>query len=182
MKAFPTQLPEVQVIQPSVYADERGYFYESFNQATLRECLGIDMQFVQDNHSLSVKGVLRGLHFQTGQAQTKLVRVIRGQVFDVVVDIRRTSDNFGRWVGVELSDANRSQLWIPPGFAHGFIALSETAEVLYKTSNYYARELECTLAWNDPSIGIDWPLKKIGVDMPILSQKDQLGLALSELP
>jgi len=180
MKVQPTALPEVLRIEPRVHTDERGFFYESFNQRAFQQATGLDPNFVQDNHSRSVRGVLRGLHYQLPpHAQGKLVRVVRGTVFDVAVDIRRTSPTFGRWVGEELSEDNHRQLWIPPGFAHGFLVLSDVADVLYKTTDYYAPDHEHCLAWNFPSAGIRWP--DIGMT-PILSPRDLSGVGLNELP
>lgn len=176
MKITPTSLPEVLVIEPQVFGDSRGFFYESFNARKFAELTGVQAEFVQDNHSKSGKNILRGLHYQIQQAQGKLVRVVSGEVFDVAVDIRKSSPNFGKWVGVNLSAENSRQLWIPPGFAHGFAVLSEQAEFLYKTTDYWAPEYERCLAWNDPEIGIDWPIS----ETPLLSAKDQLGKSLSE--
>jgi dTDP-4-dehydrorhamnose 3,5-epimerase len=178
MKATPLTIPDVILIEPKVFGDERGYFYESFNQTAFNQVIGYDVQFVQDNHSKSQKGVLRGLHYQLApKAQGKLVRVIQGEVFDVAVDIRKDSPTFGQWVGVILSAENKRQLWIPAGFAHGFITLSESAEFLYKTTDYYAPEYERCIAWNDSEIGINWPLDQA----PILSSKDQLGQTLQAI-
>lgn len=175
MKIIPTSLPEVLVIEPKVFGDPRGFFFESFNQRSFNQATGTDVQFVQDNHSRSAKGVLRGLHYQIQQPQGKLVRVVRGEVFDVAVDVRRSSPSFGQWVGVELSEDNHRQLWVPPGFAHGFVVTSESADFLYKTTDYYAPEFERCIAWNDPAIGIQWRL-----DIPPqLSAKDQAGLPLA---
>ena len=175
MKVTPTALPEVLLIEPRVFADERGFFFESYNARALREA-GLEAEFVQDNHSRSSKNVLRGLHYQIRQAQGKLVRVTLGEVFDVAVDLRRGSPNFGRWVGLRLSAENKHMLWIPPGFAHGFLVLSECAEFLYKTTDYWAREHERCLLWNDPELGVAWPL----VGEPILAAKDAAGLRLSQ--
>jgi dTDP-4-dehydrorhamnose 3,5-epimerase len=174
MKITPTAIPDVLVLEPKVFGDTRGFFFESFNQRTFDEATGTAHAFVQDNHSRSGKGVLRGLHYQIQQPQGKLVRVARGAVFDVAVDIRRGSSTFGRWVGVELSEDNQRQLWVPPGFAHGFLVLSESADFLYKTTDYYAPEHERCIAWDDPAIGIDWPL----AGAPKLSAKDRLGASL----
>lgn len=168
LTVIPTALPEVKILLPKVFGDDRGFFYESFNSREFSEATGIEREFVQDNHSRSARNVLRGLHYQIQQPQGKLVRVVSGRVFDVAVDIRRSSPNFGRWVGVELSAENKQQLWIPEGFAHGFVVLSDYAEFLYKTTNYYAPEFERSLAWNDPAIGIDWPFE----GEPLLSKKD----------
>jgi len=176
MKVTPTAIPDVLIIEPRVFGDARGFFFESFNQKAFNEATGTNHQFVQDNHSRSGKGVLRGLHYQTQQPQGKLVRVALGSVFDVAVDIRKSSPTFGRWVGVELSEENRKQMWVPPGFAHGFLVLSESADFLYKTTDYYAPQHECCIAWNDPEIGIDWPE---GIE-PQLSAKDQHGLCLQD--
>ena len=158
MKVTATAIPEVLIIEPKVFGDARGFFYESFNQKAFNAATGQNVNFVQDNHSRSARGVLRGLHYQIRQPQGKLVRVVRGAVFDVAVDIRKASPTFGKWVGVELSEDNGRQLWIPPGFAHGFVVTSESADFLYKTTDYYAPEYERCIAWNDPVVGIDWPL------------------------
>ncbi len=175
MNVIPTALPGVLVIEPRVFGDARGFFFESFNQRAFNAAVGADVQFVQDNHSRSAKGVLRGLHYQTRQTQGKLVRVARGRVFDVAVDIRKSSPHFGKWVGIELSDDRHQQLWVPPGFAHGFMVLSESADFLYKTTDYYAPEFERSIAWNDPAIGVQWP----AIDVPLcLAEKDQRGLPL----
>ena len=169
MKVSPTTIPDVLLIEPKVFGDERGFFYESFNQQRFNEATGLDRHFVQDNHSKSAKGVLRGLHYQLPpKAQGKLVRVVAGEVFDVAVDIRKDSPTFGHWVGEILSADNKRQLWIPPGLAHGFLVLSETAEFLYKTTDYYAPELERCILWNDPTLDIDWPIE----GAPVLSAKD----------
>jgi dTDP-4-dehydrorhamnose 3,5-epimerase len=165
----PTSLPEVLILQPKVFGDERGFFFESFNALDFAKCTGLNMPFVQDNHSRSAKGVLRGLHYQIQHPQGKLVRVTQGEVFDVAVDLRRSSPNFGRWEGVVLSGDNKRQLWVPPGFAHGFVVLSESAEFLYKTTDYYAPEFERSLLWSDPSVGIQWPVG----DAPLLAAKDR---------
>lgn len=176
MKVTPTAIPDVLIIEPKVFGDARGFFFESFNQKAFNEATGTDYQFVQDNHSRSAKGVLRGLHYQEPpHAQGKLVRVVRGAVFDVAVDIRKNSPTFGQWVGTELSEENHRQLWIPPGFAHGFLTLSESAEFLYKTTDYYAPAHERCIAWNDPDIGIAWPDGLV----PHLSAKDQAGFPLN---
>ncbi len=176
MKVLPTAIPEVLVIEPKVFGDARGFFYESFNQQAFNAATGTNHHFVQDNHSKSSRGVLRGLHYQIQQAQGKLVRVVQGAVFDVAVDIRQSSPTFGQWVGVELSADNHRQLWVPPGFAHGFLVLSESAEFLYKTTDYYAPAHERCIAWNDPQLAIAWP--DIGM-APLLSAKDAAGLALA---
>lgn len=181
MRLTPTRLPEVQIVEPQVFGDTRGFFFESWNQRRFDEAIGQPMRFVQDNHSMSRRGVLRGLHYQLRQAQGKLVRVVRGEVFDVAVDLRRSSPRFGQWTGVHLSAQEHRQLWIPPGFAHGFLVLSEEAEFLYKTTDFYAPEHERCLAWNDPTVGIDWPLTTqtgAGV-IPSLSPKDAQGLNLA---
>ncbi|RSZ33447.1 dTDP-4-dehydrorhamnose 3,5-epimerase [Variovorax beijingensis] len=177
MKATPTAIPEVLIIEPKVFGDARGFFYESFNGKAFDEAVGRHVEFVQDNHSRSAKGVLRGLHYQIQQPQGKLVRVVRGAVFDVAVDIRKSSPTFGKWVGVELSEDNHRQLWVPEGFAHGFLVLSETAEFLYKTTDYYAPAHERSIVWSDATIGIEWPDAGMG---PVLSAKDELGVSLSQ--
>eukprot|EP01133_Synstelium_polycarpum_P016273 gene16273-19353_t len=165
----------VLIIEPTVFGDDRGFFYESFNQKRFAELTGISRRFVQDNHSKSVKAVLRGLHYQIQQPQGKLVRVIAGAVFDVAVDLRKSSPTLGDWVGVELSAANKRQLWIPEGFAHGFVVTSDSAEFLYKTTDYWAPEFERSILWNDPAIGIEWPLET----EPLLSSKDKAGTLLA---
>ncbi len=176
MKVTPTAIPDVLVLEPRVFGDERGFFFESFNRNAFRQATGLDPDFVQDNHSRSEKNVLRGLHYQVApKAQGKLVRVVLGAVFDVAVDIRQDSPSFGLWVGETLSAENRKQMWIPPGFAHGFLTLTEAAEFLYKTTDYYAPDHECCIAWNDPDIGIEWPLATAG---PIVSGKDRNGMLL----
>lgn len=178
MKVTPTAIPDVLIIEPRVFGDARGFFYESFNQQAFDAATGTRLQFVQDNHSRSAQGVLRGLHYQLApKAQGKLVRVVRGAVFDVAVDIRRGSPTFGQWAGVELSEDNHRQLWIPPGFAHGFLVLSESADFLYKTTDYYSPEHERSIAWDDPAIGVAWP--DVGL-APQLSAKDQQGKALAQ--
>lgn len=177
MKTFPTLIPDVFIIEPKVFGDARGFFLESFNQEAFSQALGLSVEFKQDNHSRSTKGVLRGLHYQVKQPQGKLVRVVRGAVFDVAVDIRPTSATFGKWVGVELSEDNHRQLWVPPGLAHGFLVLSETADFLYKTTDYYAPAYERSIAWNDPAIGIKWPL--VGMS-PVLSGKDAAAPSLAD--
>ena len=171
MKVSPTILPEVLIIEPKVYGDDRGFFMESYNRREFRQVTGLEPDFVQDNHSRSVRNVLRGLHYQVRQAQGKLVRVVTGELYDVAVDLRKASPTFGRWVGFTLSAENRQMAWIPPGFAHGFLVLSESAEFLYKTTDYYAPEHEKTILWNDPDVGIAWPLAA----PPILSAKDWSG-------
>ena len=158
MNVIPTTIPDVKIIEPKVFGDERGFFYESFNARALRDLVGIDQEFVQDNHSKSVKGVLRGLHYQIEQAQGKLVRTVVGEVFDVVVDIRKSSSTFGQHVAVVLSAQNKRMLWVPVGFAHGFLVTSDVAEFVYKTTDYYAPQHERSLLWNDPQLQIEWPL------------------------
>ncbi len=184
MHVIPTALAGVLVLEPRVFGDDRGFFMESYNRRSFAQATGLDIDFVQDNHSRSRKGVLRGLHYQLRQPQGKLVRVTHGAVFDVAVDIRRGSPTFGRWVGVELSADNHRQLWVPPGLAHGFVVLSDSADFLYKTTDYYAPEHERSIAWDDPAIGIDWPLAAHGITAPLLSAKDRAGQPLSraELP
>jgi dTDP-4-dehydrorhamnose 3,5-epimerase len=173
MKVIPTAIPEVLVIEPKVFGDERGFFFESFSARAFAEATGLDVDFVQDNHSKSAQGVLRGLHYQMPpKAQGKLVRVVQGEVFDIAVDLRKASPTFGRWVGETLSAENKHQLWIPPGFAHGFIALSKTAEFLYKTTEYYAPECDRCIRWDDPTLGIAWP---IHTTAPLVSSKDASG-------
>ncbi len=173
MKVTPCAIADVLLIEPRVFGDERGFFYESFNQRAFNLATGLAPSFVQDNHSKSAKGVLRGLHYQLHQPQGKLVRVVAGEVFDVAVDIRRNSPTFGKWVGEILSADNKRQLWVPPGLAHGFLVLSETAEFLYKTTDYYAPEFERCIAWNDPDLAIVWPTPQGG---PQLSTKDAAGV------
>jgi dTDP-4-dehydrorhamnose 3,5-epimerase len=173
MKVTPLSIPDVILIEPQVFGDERGFFYESFNQNKFEEAIGRKINFVQDNHSRSVRGVLRGLHYQlTPKAQGKLVRVIQGEVFDAVVDLRQSSPTFGKWVGEILSADNKKQLWIPEGFAHGFLTLSTTAEFLYKTTDFYSRDHEEAIQWNDKTIGIDWPINEVS-----LSSKDEAALS-----
>ncbi len=167
-------IPEVILFEPKIYGDDRGFFYESFNKKTFDAAVGRDVEFVQDNHSSSVKGVLRGLHYQIKQPQGKLVRVTVGEVFDVAVDLRKSSPTFGKWVGAYLSAENKHQLWVPEGFAHGFVVLSPKAEFLYKTTEYYAPAYERSLAWNDPAISIEWPLE----EAPTMSAKDQAAALL----
>lgn len=174
-----TPLDGVLILEPKVFGDARGFFMESYNRRDFAAATGLDVDFVQDNHSRSRRGVLRGLHYQIKQPQGKLVRVVRGAVFDVAVDIRRSSPTFGRWAGVELSEENQRQFWIPPGFAHGFLVLSESADFLYKASDWYAPEHERGIAWNDPAIGIEWPLEGIG-GAPLLSDKDSAAPALAQ--
>jgi dTDP-4-dehydrorhamnose 3,5-epimerase len=172
----PTALPEVLILEPRVFGDARGFFFESFNQRDFAQATGLDVQFVQDNHSRSVKGVLRGLHYQIQHPQGKLVRVTQGEVFDVVVDLRRNSPNFGKWDGVLLSADNKRQLWVPPGFAHGFVVTSDTAEFLYKTTDYWYPEFERSLLWNDPTVGVQWPVQ----GQPQLAAKDAAAKTLAE--
>jgi len=174
MKIIPTSIPEVLIIEPNIISDSRGSFFESFNEEIFRQNTGLNVSFVQDNHSRSVKGVLRGLHYQIQKPQGKLVRVVRGSVFDVAVDIRKSSPTFGQWTGIELTEENCRQLWAPIGFAHGFLVLSDSADFLYKTTDYYAPKFERRILWNDPSIGIHWPLDK----EPQLSTKDKASLPL----
>jgi dTDP-4-dehydrorhamnose 3,5-epimerase len=173
---LPTTLPEVLILEPKVFGDERGFFFESFNARDFAAATGLDTAFVQDNHSRSSKGVLRGLHYQIRHPQGKLVRVCHGEVFDVAVDLRKSSPRFGNWVGVTLSAQNKRQLWIPPGFAHGFLTVSDAAEFLYKTTDYWHPEHERSLLWNDPSVGIKWPC----ASAPQLAAKDQAGRLLAE--
>lgn len=176
MKVIPTDIEGLLVIEPQVFGDDRGFFFESFNARRFAETTGVQAEFVQDNHSRSAKNVLRGLHYQIEQAQGKLVRVTSGAVFDVAVDLRKSSPTFGKWYGLELSAENKRQLWIPAGFAHGFVVTSDYAEFLYKTTDYYAPQFERAIIWNDPSIGIEWPLD----GEPLLSGKDQKGVPLAE--
>lgn len=176
MKVTPTAIPEVLVLEPRVFGDERGYFYESHNARTFEQLTGQRVNFVQDNHTKSARGVLRGLHYQVRQPQGKLVRVTAGTVYDVVLDLRRASPFFGRWVGVELSAENRRQLWVPTGFAHGFVVTSDSAEVQYKSTDYWSPEHERSILWNDPALAIEWPLQ----GPPMLSDKDSRGLLLAD--
>jgi dTDP-4-dehydrorhamnose 3,5-epimerase len=176
MDVIQTTIPDVLIIEPKVFGDDRGFFMESFNEKTFREITGVTTPFVQDNHSRSAKNVLRGLHYQIKQPQGKLVRVVSGEVYDVAVDIRKSSPTFGQWTGCILSEANKKQFWVPPGFAHGFVVLSATADFLYKTTDYYAPEYERSILWNDSTLNIDWKIK----DEPILSVKDKSGLPLEE--
>ncbi len=175
MQAIPTAIPDVLIIEPKVFGDTRGFFFESYNERAFVQATGLQLNFVQDNHSRSAQGVLRGLHYQIRQPQGKLVRVVRGSVFDVAVDLRKSSPTFGKWVGVELSEDNHRQLWVPPGFGHGFLVTSASADFLYKTTDYYAPEHERCIAWDDPAIGIRWPLH----GAPQLSAKDQAGAPLA---
>ncbi len=176
MKIIETEIPDVLIIEPQVFGDERGFFFESYNEKALLEKAGVSAHFVQDNHSRSAKNVLRGLHYQIQQSQGKLVRVIEGAVFDVAVDLRKSSQTFGQWVGVHLSAENKQQLWMPVGFAHGFVVLSDYAEFLYKTTDFYAPQHERSILWNDPDIGIDWQIE----GEPILSGKDKAGKLLQD--
>jgi len=176
LKAIPTAIPGVLVIEPAVFGDARGFFFESWNRRAFAKLVGADVDFVQDNHSASGAGVLRGLHYQVKQPQGKLVRVVKGEVFDVVVDMRRSSPTFGRWVGERLSADNHRMMWVPVGFAHGFLVLSESAEFVYKTTDYYAPEHERTLLWNDAAVGVQWPLNAA----PLLKPKDAVGTPLAQ--
>jgi len=173
-----TAIPDVLVIEPKVFGDSRGFFFESHNEQRFREATGVDARFVQDNHSRSARGVLRGMHYQIAQPQGKLLRVVRGSIFDVAADLRRSSATFGRWVGVELTEENNRQMWVPAGFAHGFIVTSDTADVLYKTTDYYAPPHERCIMWNDADLGIAWPE---GLT-PVLSAKDAIGLKFKDAP
>ncbi len=175
MKSTPLRIPDVILFEPRVFGDDRGFFFESFNQRRFEEAVGRPVPFVQDNHSRSARGVLRGLHYQIRQPQGKLVRVVQGEVFDVAVDVRRSSSTFGQWVGALLSAENKHQLWVPEGFAHGFLVLSDTAEFLYKTTDYYAPEHERCIVWNDPDLAIEWPEAL----QPTLSAKDEKGSAFA---
>jgi dTDP-4-dehydrorhamnose 3,5-epimerase len=176
MNVVQTAIPDVLLIEPRVFGDARGFFLEGYSARGFRQATGLSVDFVQDNHSRSRRGVLRGLHYQVRQAQGKLVSVVCGAVFDVAVDIRRSSPGFGQWVGVEISEDNHRQLWLPPGIAHGFLVLSDRVDVFYKTTDYYAPEHERVILWNDPDIDIEWPL----ADEPLLSQKDRAGLPLNQ--
>jgi dTDP-4-dehydrorhamnose 3,5-epimerase len=176
MRCTPTAIPDALILEPKVFGDDRGFFYESYNQQAFQAATGLDVTFVQDNHSKSARNVLRGLHYQVEQPQGKLVRVVQGEVFDVAVDIRKGSKTFGLWVGQILSAENKKQLWVPPGLAHGFVVLSETAEFLYKTTDYYAPAHERCIAWNDPDLAIDWQMQ----GEPLLSAKDAAGVAFRD--
>jgi len=176
MNVIQTRIPEVLVFEPKVFGDDRGFFFESFNAKQFAEAIGQQVEFVQDNHSRSAKNVLRGLHYQIEQAQGKLVRVSEGEVFDVAVDIRRSSPTYGQWVGELLSAENKRQMWIPPGFAHGFLVLSDYAEFLYKTTDFYAPQFECSIRWDDAEVGIEWPSDA----SPILSAKDSTAVSLRD--
>ena len=178
MKITPSAIADVLLLEPKLFGDERGFFFESFNQRAFNQASGLDLHFVQDNHSRSARNVLRGLHYQVLQPQGKLVRVVSGEVFDVVVDIRPDSPTFGQWAGVILSATNKHQLWVPPGLAHGFLVLSESADFLYKTTDYYAPQHERCIAWNDPTLAIDWPLNG---NTPVLSAKDRAGNAFADM-
>lgn len=175
MNVISTEIPDVLILEPKVFGDDRGFFFESFNQKVFSEKTGVDAEFVQDNHSRSSRGVLRGLHYQIQQTQGKLLRVVLGEIFDVAVDIRKNSPTFGQWIGCHLNTENKRQFWVPPGFAHGFLVTSDVAEVLYKTTDYYAPQHERSLLWNDPDVGVDWPLD--GIE-PKLSEKDRNGTPL----
>ena len=178
MNAIPLKIPDIILFEPRVFGDDRGFFFESFNQNNFKDITGITTTFVQDNHSKSTKGVIRGLHYQLPpKEQGKLIRAIQGEIFDVVVDIRKDSPTYGQWLGEVLSAGNKKQLWIPPGFAHGFLTLSETAEILYKTTDFYAPEFERCIIWNDEEIGIEWPIH----NTPFLSKKDQDGVSLLDV-
>ena len=179
MKVIPTAIPDLLILEPRVFGDARGFFLESYNRRVFHEAAGVDVDFVQDNHSRSGQGVLRGLHYQLQQPQGKLVRCVRGAVYDVAVDIRRSSPTCGQWASVELSEDNQRQMWIPPGFAHGFLVLSETADFLYKTSDYYAPEHERCIAWDDPQLAIDWPVSGLPQG-PKLSAKDLQGVPFAQ--
>lgn len=181
MQAIPTAIEGVFILEPKVFGDSRGFFMESYNRRVFAAAIGADPDFVQDNQSRSGKGVLRGLHYQIEQPQGKLVRVTHGTVFDVAVDIRKGSPTFGRWAGVELTGENHRQFWVPAGLAHGFVVLSDTADFLYKTTDYYAPQHERCIAWDDPQIGIEWPLAAYGIKAPLLSEKDRAGLSLSQV-
>lgn len=174
MKVIPTAIPDVLILEPKLFGDNRGFFLESFNEQAFNQATGLAVHFVQDNHSRSERGVLRGLHYQIQQPQGKLVRVVQGAVFDVAVDVRKSSPTFGKWVGVELTEENHRQLWVPAGFAHGFVVLSERADFLYKTTDYYAPQFERSIAWDDPSVGVRWPIDSD----PRLSEKDRMGIPL----
>ncbi|MCK4623638.1 MAG: dTDP-4-dehydrorhamnose 3,5-epimerase [Desulfuromonadales bacterium] len=176
MKIIPTNIPDVLIVEPQVFGDERGFFLESFNQRHWEELTGLKTNFVQDNHSRSTQGVLRGLHYQTQQTQGKLVRVVYGEVYDVAVDLRKSSTTFGQWASCHLSAENKRQFWVPEGFAHGFLVLSESAEFLYKTTDYYAPEFEQCIRWDDADLAIDWPLD----GTPLLSGKDVAGVAFKD--
>ncbi len=177
MNIIPTALPEVLILEPKIFGDERGFFMESWNARTFRESTGVDVEFVQDNHSRSSKNVLRGIHYQVVKPQGKLVRVVSGAVFDVAVDLRRSSPHFGKWVGVELNERNRRQMWVPPGFGHAFLVLSDTADFLYKTTEFWIGQHDRSLLWNDPAIGVRWPLADAA---PQLAVKDAAAPLLAD--
>lgn len=177
MNIVPTDIPDLLIIEPKVFGDDRGFFLESWNASVFKE-LGLDLQFVQDNHSRSARGVLRGLHFQNPNPQGKLVRVVAGRVWDVAVDLRKSSPTFGKWAGLELSAANKRMFWVPPGFAHGFVSLEDGTDFLYKCTSFYEPANEHSLAWDDPTVGIEWPLE--GIE-PQLSAKDKQGKSLAEI-
>jgi dTDP-4-dehydrorhamnose 3,5-epimerase len=179
MKVIDTAISAVKILEPQVFSDARGFFYESYNERVFRDATGTAPAFVQDNHSLSARGVVRGLHYQIKHAQGKLVRVVNGAVFDVAVDLRRSSPTFGKHITVELSAQNRRMLWVPEGFAHGFMALTDSVEFVYKTTDYWAKDYERTLLWNDPALGIAWPMEKIG-NAPIVNEKDLIGASLKD--
>ena len=176
MKVTPTEIPEVLLLEPKVFPDDRGLVFESYNRRAFKEATGLDVEFVQDNHSRSKKNVIRGLHYQVQRPQGKLIRVVRGEIFDVAVDLRKSSPTFGRWVGFVLSEEKQNMGWIPPGFAHGLMAISDRADVIYKMTDYWVPELDRTVLWNDPKIGVRWPVK----GEPVLSGKDRAGLPLSK--
>lgn len=176
MKVTTTKIPDVLILEPKIFEDARGFFFESFNQRQFNTATNLDVHFVQDNHSRSSQNVLRGLHYQIQQTQGKLVRVIQGSIFDVAVDLRKSSPTFGQWVSIELTDTNHKQLWVPPGFAHGFVVLSSSAEILYKATDYYAPEFERSIIWNDPTLAIHWPIE----NTPLVSAKDQNGILLTQ--
>jgi len=176
MRTIATAIPDLKILEPKVYGDARGFFMESYNRQAFKEATGEEVDFVQDNHTRSTKNVLRGLHYQIKQAQGKLVRVVAGLVYDVAVDLRKDSETFGQWAGVELSSDNQRQVWVPPGFAHGFLVLSETADFLYKTTEYYAPEQERCIRWNDPTLNINWPVEGVAK----LSEKDRQGVSFKE--
>lgn len=180
MKVIPTAIPEVVVIEPKVFGDDRGFFFESFNRRQFAEAIGRDVDFVQDNHSRSVQGVLRGIHYQIQHAQGKLVRVVAGSVYDVAVDLRKSSPTFGQYVAEILTAENKRMLWVPEGFGHAFLVLSESAEFLYKTTDYYTPEAERCIAWDDPTLAIDWPLDRLGDSTVQLSAKDRQGLKFAD--
>lgn len=180
MKATRLAIPEVVLFEPKVFGDDRGFFFESFNHLQFEEAIGRQVKFVQDNHSRSSQGVLRGLHYQIQNPQGKLVRVVNGEVLDIAVDMRSSSPTFGKWVGALISAENKHQLWVPEGFAHGFVVLSETADFLYKTTDYYAPAHERCLMWNDADVGVDWMLERLGGSIPQLSAKDQVGTAFAQ--